>query len=680
MKLTVTVKNGRPCVEYGEIRIDSILPKMYYKGKTYNVLTEFPHGEWKVEQRGETAFCRCDNFTLTFTTDGENLLIKGSYINDTGARISHLSYYDVLGGCWQTGADECFYNRPYYINGVFMNEMQMPVEKIRLVAGKQQYSADFVCFTDDDARAVTFGFVTFNEQFSMVSVGRAGDLTALATMENHFIEAGESVVSDVLYVSAGKRGAAEGMNDYAAAVAKHMHVTPKKQPPCGYCTWYYYGGNISEKIVLDALEEIKKHPEIPYKLLQIDDGWFVRRGEYVENERFSSMKELAKKINAAGLTAGIWVNPHTVDDNTDIYKNHKDWFVKNWDNDEPYEPRCLDFSVPEARQWLYDLFKKLSKDWGYKYIKVDIIAGATCGGRYYDPSFNSLKNYRESFRIMREAAGDDVFLLACTSPLPQSAGVADGVRTSVDIFERFDSLKDVFNGVLNRFYMNGKLLVCDPDCLLMRKAENEDGEAFRNCVRTDAEIRTFMTAIAASGGTFMHSDKLSLLTDEQYKQMSVLFPQNTRAALPVDIMKEYVPSVLDFQRIGKWEGIAFINWSERTRKFPLTKRGRVFEFWSQSYLGVSDGTWQVEVPPHEAKMLFVCDEAGACPIGVDDVLVPDLHWEKRGDRLCIQPIKDSEGVYVYAESDLTNNAGVKKTGENVYFVRADGEKEICLKL
>ena len=680
MKLTVTLKNGKPCVEYGDIKIDSILPKLYYQGKTYNVLTEFPHGEWKVEQRGEAVFCGCDNFSLTIEGDGEALLVRGSYKNDTGKRISDLTYYDVLGGCWRADVDDCFYNRIYNVNGVFMNEMQMPVEKVRLVSGKQQYSADFLCFIDDDKREALFGFVTFNEQFSMVSVGRDGNLTALATMENHSVEAGETIVADTLYFSLCKQGAAEGMNAYAAEVAKLMNVKPKKAPPCGYCTWYYYGPNISEKLVLEALEEIKKHPEIPYKLFQIDDGWFVRRGDYVENERFSSMKDLAKKINAAGLTAGIWVNPHTVDKNTDIYKNHKDWFVKNWYDDEPFEPRCLDFSVPEVRQWLYDLFKKLSKEWGYKYIKVDIIAGATCAGRYRDPSFNSLKNYRESFRIMREAAGDDVFLLACTSPLPQSAGVADGVRTSVDIFERFDSLKDVFNGVLNRFYMNGKLIVCDPDCLLMRKTENEDESCFRNCVRTDAEIRTFMTALAASGGTFMHSDKLSLLTDEQYKRMSVLFPQNTRAALPVDIMHEYVPCILDYKRVGKWELTAIVNWGEKPRKFPLNKRGYTFEFWSQGYLGVSDGTWQVEVPPHEAKMLFVCDEAGACPIGVDDVLVPDLRWEKRGDTLCIQPIKANEGVYVYSETDLTQNAGVKKAGENVYFVKAGGEKEICLKI
>ena len=73
------------------------------------------------------------------------------------------------------------------------------------------------------------------------------------------------------------------------------------------------------------------------------------------------------------------------------------------------------------------------------------------------------------------------------------------------------SLPDVFSRSLNRSYLANNLIINDADCLLLRKAENEDGECFRNCVRNDREIETYITAMLASGSPIIYSDKLELI-------------------------------------------------------------------------------------------------------------------------------------------------------------------------
>ena len=173
------------------------------------------------------------------------------------------------------------------------------------------------------------------------------------------------------------------------------------------------------------------------------------------NHTYFNLSEGKENIVIDSTLPGIWVSPHAVSKESDVYKNHKDWLVKTFSG-EIHPANALDFSHPKAKKWLYDLFKKLTDEYGYEYIKVDLIAPVMCAGKYYDENFNSLKNYRESLKIIREAVGRNVFILVCTAPIMASVGLADGVRTSVDIFERYQSLLNVFSRSLNRCYLNDK--------------------------------------------------------------------------------------------------------------------------------------------------------------------------------------------------------------------------------
>lgn len=674
--MEIRIENGLLQIIGEKIVLKNLKAKVFYDGPTFNTLEQLPHGEWKISERDGETVCACDNFIFTVKEEKGDLLLKTVYVNDTGAPLRMIRSFDALNCEWDCKIDCAFCNLTKGNYGSVFAEMGSPSIKRRLCDGEQVESADFTAFLDGKGNNAAFGFCTFHEYFSTVNVCADGYLVATALTECKTLAEGERLESDWMYVHKTQLDANDAVDAYAKKTAERMGVQKVKEPVNGFCTWYYYGPNISEESVLKDLEEVAAHKEIPYRLFQIDDGWFQRRGDFVENEKFRSMRGIAEKIKSYGLVPGIWVDPHIADEESEVYKNHPDWFVKTLDGKYMHPAHALDFSHPEAEKWLYDLFKKLTEEWGYEYIKVDLIAPALCEGSYYDPSFNSLKNYRRSFEIIRRAVGDDVFILSCSSPIMAAVGLADSVRSSVDIFERYASLLDVFGRSLNRSYLGKNLIVNDADCLLLRKAENEDGECFRNCVRNDREIETYITAMLASGSPIIHSDKLSLLSEAQFRLLASLFPLLGRPAKCVNFLQESIPSVLDFGRCGNFEILAFINWGENEKKtFTLDRKGYVFEYWRKEFYGYSDGRMDIEVPAHEVKLFTISNGEGIVPLGVDDTILPQLQWKYQDGALEIELLKDGEGVYVYADRDVQSNCNYEKVGDDVYLVKGGKRAE-----
>lgn len=254
---------------------------------------------------------------------------------------------------------------------------------------------------------------------------------------------------------------------------------------------------------------------------------------------------------------------------------------------------------------------------------------------------------------MREAMTEDTVLLACTAPIGPSIGYADGMRTSADIFHDWDCVPRLFNRNLKRYYYNKTWFCTDPDCLIVRNAENEDEQCMRPCIRTDAENRTFATAVMATGGAMILSDKMPLLHEYQLELLSYMYPINTQAAIPLDLMDSEVPGKLDLGRRGNTHIFVLINWSDAFKKVKLdVGNGHIFEFWSQSYLGKGAGVKQFEIKPHEALVLFVTDDAPIVAVGVNDCLCPRIEQRFENGLLEARFIKKGEKVYVIAKAPI----------------------------
>src|SRR5208282_1136413 len=137
------------------------------------------------------------------------------------------------------------------------------------------------------------------------------------------------------------------------------------------------------------------------------------------------IKKLEEKVQALGLTPGIWTAPFVAAERSSEYLNHKDWLVHNaqgqpihagWVTESADTPTnldqlyVLDTTNPAAQQYLRETYTTLARDWGIRYIKLDFMDDSAIEGYYYVPHTTALQAQRIGLRIMREAVGDGVLL------------------------------------------------------------------------------------------------------------------------------------------------------------------------------------------------------------------------------------------------------------------------------
>ena len=467
----------------------------------------------------------------------------------------------MLEGLWRECFDKFIFNGLIDVNGNVTNDMRTRVITWQLILGQYADGGDFVAARDTEGQHVVLGFASYEKYFNEIRISGDGYFNARQLMESHPFEPGETLTTDWFYIGLCDDFIG-GIPEFMDLTASFMGIQLKEFPvPAGYCSWYYYLSKISQEDIYENLTFFKEHrEELPIRYFQIDEGWNTGWGDWEENEHFSKgMKQIADDIREAGFLPGIWVAPFGITKNCRVWKEHPDWFVKRWDCEELWQEEALDMTHPEVQAFIRRLFHRLSYEWGYRYIKIDIVIDRAAPGRHYDPKTTALMNIREGYRIMRESVTEDTFLLACTSPLAPLAGLCDSMRTSGDVFESWEAARCLFSSNLNRYFYHKRYFINDFDCLVVREAEEEDSQCGRNLIRNKEEIRSYLTAIASSGGTLMLSDKMTLLSEEKIQLLSKLFPLNTQEAVPLDFAETDIPGILGFGYRGNTRIVALIN-------------------------------------------------------------------------------------------------------------------------
>lgn len=653
MQVKLFTRNGSLGLfdDCGRTYARDITAYLSYPGNDFNVLTLPAAGEWSITSEDEQcAVAECENVKMTFTWRGDGALVRTEFKNNTPDRIENpgnfYSFACTLADVPQTA--QCI--RLTEENGNFINEMRSQIDTVRPVRGARYVSADFTVYDTAAAHGI-FGYATYQRYFGAVELGGDGRIAAYQVLEEHPLEPGGAVLSDLLYISPCGDAATEALPEFASLVMELDGRRPTEmKTPVGFCTWYYYAGRISSDTLRENMTALEReHDRVPVEYIQIDDGWFDRWGVWEPKDNFDGdMKAMADEIKSRGFVPGIWVAPFGADRESDIFKEHPEYFVQ-MKCGLPWPTPAFDFSTEGACDYLRRLFCKLSHEWGFRYIKMDIISSRLAPGVYSDPEFTTVRNFRRALEIIRESVTEDTFLLACTAPLAPAAGLVDGMRVSCDVFERWESLRDVFNSVLKRYYTNGVYYINDADCLLVRTAAEEDGECWRLCTRTDAEIRTYVTAMAASGGALMLSDKMSLLRPEQYELISKLFPLNTRAAVPLDLMDSFIPGVLDFGVRHGARTVALINWGDAECEFTVSdSAGKLaFEFWSRRFCGLQVADIRETIEPHGCRVYFLTEpDAREVVVGEDASVVMDVDVTREGEGVTFVREKPGETVYV----------------------------------
>ncbi len=667
--------DGKPAIldDDNQIIIYGITCGVRYPGKAYNKLENMAEGPWNLTEDGESWTASTEGASIRFSKEGDGMAFVTDFTN-LKEDLPAADDFIVMRGYFSERIKKLFGSGVLDRNGIRTNEMQSAVESLLLLPGQGMECADFAACVDERQRNFIAGFLTYCEFFGAVHVMEDGTIEVRQFTEKHPLGLGQSLHSDTVYLTQCENIVTE-LPKYCDLCVKYMCPTGLRRKfdvPSGYCTWYYYLADISEDTISRSVEDlVSVRNALPVQYMQIDDGWEISYGDWNANEKFPhGMKACADQIKEAGYLPGLWFAPFFAGDD-EVRQSHPEYFAKTWTNGDLTS--CFDYSVPEACAYAAETYRRAAYDWGFKYLKLDIITPALGAYQYKDPNFNSAKNYRKCLEIINESVPEDTFLLGCTAPFGGAIGLVDGMRVSCDIFERWDSVCRVFNSVLKRYYYHKRFFINDADCLIIRKTENEDEECRRLCIRTDEEIKTYLSVTAASGGTLMFSDKLRLLSKEQIRMLSYLYPLNTEAALPLDLLDSRIPGVLDCGIRAKIHTYVLVNWDNVPKTMRVnTGRARIFEFWSGTNKGVVDEAYESTLPAHGCEVIFAVSTDEPVVAGTDSELIPVIRQTLANGILSFDFNKKDETYYIAAD-EVSGNACITKRADGLFAVKQSGD-------
>ena len=153
-----------------------------------------------------------------------------------------------------------------------------------------------------------------------------------------------------------------------------------KERPILLNSWEASYFNISERSLVSMAKTAK---ELGVELLVMDDGWFGERsddtsslGDWDANPKKlpGGLKSLCKKINAAGLDFGIWVEPEMVNVQSKLYEAHPDWAmaVPGQLHSEGRHQRILDLCNPAVVDHLIKKLSEVFSSANIRYVKWDM--------------------------------------------------------------------------------------------------------------------------------------------------------------------------------------------------------------------------------------------------------------------------------------------------------------------
>lgn len=431
------------------------------------------------------------------------------------------------------------------------------------------------------------------------------------------------VYGEALHIKVGPVLAS--MNEILKATGDEVNALTSGDSYSGWCSWYGFNPFIDNDITEDVVVEYAKTAEekreiLPLNLMLLDDGYFTLPGDWTSiRPTFpTGMKALSDEVVKKGLIPGIWVGISLVHENSEIIKIHPDW-VDTLENGKPNHTQfnwggktfSFDISNPQVLKHVDSIFRVISRDWGYKYLKLDF--NIEPGPKRYNRNITSFEAMRNMYKVIEKAVGPDVFIANCAgSPYPPSIGIARAGRVGPDVNPNWTSVIEGCRQSLLHTPFHRRWWVNDPDCLNMRKVGSQ---------LTDVEVQSHLSANYMGGGYIMFSDSLNRLPLDRERMLAQALPSYGKAADPINYMKSPgigIPNIMNLpiERFGeKYTITAVFNWEDKVvdtkleigdLNLELNKEYHVFDFWTDTYKGVVKNEINIEsLKPHACQLLAI---------------------------------------------------------------------------
>jgi alpha-galactosidase len=351
-----------------------------------------------------------------------------------------------------------------------------------------------------------------------------------------------------------------GEDTFAAThrFCKMMCENPRipKQPIYGINDWYFAYGNNSADLIRKTTammaELVTDHSNKPFSvidagwatyspLLPGDGGWNDNFSK--PNDKFKDMHILGDEIKKLGMRPGLWMRPLCAkhDEKASLLA------PKIPGRDDPKNP-TLDPTIPEniARiKHNFDVYKQ----WGYEMVKHDFstydIAGrwgfdmknsfTSSGWHFNDRSKTNAEIILGLYRAIRQAAGENIYVIGCNTMSHLSAGIFELCRIGDDTsgHEWARTRKMGVNTLAFRLPQHNAFYAVDGDCVgITTKIEWK-----RN--------KQWLQLLAESGAPLFISGQPEAMGEEQKKAVKTAFAQAAKVqpiGQPLDWMESLTPS------------------------------------------------------------------------------------------------------------------------------------------
>lgn len=205
---------------------------------------------------------------------------------------------------------------------------------------------------------------------------------------------------------------------------------PRKSMPVVYNSWLGTFDRISYDVLTKQAENAAK---LGCEYFVIDAGWFGEGdkpwteliGMWEENQTgalMGKMKDVSDKVRSLGMKFGMWIEPERALKGVKSVEEHPEYFFTNGTS------YFLDYSNPDAREYMKNIVFSLVEKYNVDYIKFDFNDNIT-----FDKSRKAFidyhKGYYEFISSVRTAF-PDIYLEGCGG---------GGFRLDLDKVRLFDS-------------------------------------------------------------------------------------------------------------------------------------------------------------------------------------------------------------------------------------------------
>ncbi len=252
--------------------------------------------------------------------------------------------------------------------------------------------------TEDDGRVYACNLIYSGNHRSTVQRSRQGlNRLTMGVSPLHFsypLEKGQTFTAPQAVITCsrkGKNGASQAMHTFVTG-----HIVPgfwrDKDRPVVYNSWEGCMFSFTERKLLSLAT---KAAALGCETFVLDDGWFGRRdddtsslGDYNEHTKKlpHGLPWLSKKLGSMGLDFGLWFEPEAISPDSDLYRSHSDWALK--ESEAPLLGRhelLLDLTKPEARDYIVENVSGAIDRSNVKFVKWDMNRHSLAlGAKSYD--------------------------------------------------------------------------------------------------------------------------------------------------------------------------------------------------------------------------------------------------------------------------------------------------------